>query len=366
MITVDVDDRIRLVSSILALTVGNTEIQDWAHPHPLRIAAQKFLKPFKSHTCTLMFDEICRRIPHGMPPGDIFYKVAILLSQPPRIEWNIDMYPSKGIRQELEELYGTLIQEEPYRTHIFSILEPILKVLEKLPFQLSDFFETSKISEFWLEHHIWWKEAVQQCSEIVSSWRIYQWLSDFYREAGGDLLLVPNLTDPPSDCFGPTRRSCKYAIIGPPSVPIDVEASDSDHEYGRKAQYLVNVTFHEFSHGFVKKYLDGKPEVIERTEHLTKRNKLKGWFHSAYPVWRVQFEEIFIRASTALFLAQRRGESEAEKFLEKQKEQHGIYVIDEFYDRLWDYVEGKRDGKYTDLAEYLNFWSCSLREHSVS
>jgi hypothetical protein len=151
----------------------------------------------------------------------------------------------------------------------------------------------------------------------VNSWRIYQWLSDFYRDTERDLLLVPNLTDPPSDCFGPTRRNRKYAIIGPPSVPINLEACDSDHQYGRKPQYLVNITFHEFSHGFLKKYLDGKPEVIERTEYLTKRNKLKGWFTSAYPIWRAQFEEIFIRASTALFLAQRRGESKAEKFLEK-------------------------------------------------
>jgi hypothetical protein len=366
MITVNVDDRIRLVSAILALTVGNTEIQDWAYPHPLRLATQKFLEPFKSHTCTLMFDEICRRIPPGMPPGDIFYKVAILLTQPPRIEWDIDAYHSKGFRQELEELYGTVLQEKPYQTLILSFLEPILKGLEKLPFQLSDFFEISKISEFWLKHHRWWKEAVQQCSEIVSSWRISQRLRDFYRDTGGDLLLVPNLTDPPSDCFGPTRRSRKYAILGPPTVPINLEACDSDHQYGRKPQYLVNVTFYEFSHGFLKRHLDEVPEVIERTEYLTKRNNLKGWFPSAYPIWRVQFEEIFIRASTALFLAQRRGESEAEKFLEKQKEQHGIYVIDEFYERLWNYVEGKRDGKYTDLTEYLSFWSCSLRERSVS
>ena len=283
VIMVDVDDRIRLVSSILALTVGNSEIQNWAHSHPLRLATQKFLEPFKSHSCALMFDELCLRIPSGMPPGGIFYEVAILVTEPPRIEWGIDEYNSRGIRQELEG-YFRLIQDEPYRTLMLSILEPILKVLEKLPFQLSDFFEATRISEFWLENDRWWEEAVLQCREIVSSWRIAQWLRDFYGETGGDLLLAPNLTDPPSDCFGPTRRSRKYAIIGPPTVPIQREACDSDHQYISQPQYLVNIAFHEFSHGFLKKYLDGNPELIQRTENLTERNRLKGWFPSAYPI----------------------------------------------------------------------------------
>ena len=85
-------------------------------------------------------------------------------------------------------------------------------------------------------------------------------------------------------------------------------------------------------------------------------------FHLGKVDRSIQFEEIFIRASTALFLAQRIGESAAEEFLEGEKEQHGIYVIDEFYERLQEYIEGKRKGRYSDLAECLQSWSRSIEE----
>ncbi|MDH5795307.1 MAG: DUF4932 domain-containing protein [Candidatus Bathyarchaeota archaeon] len=360
MITVCVDDRVRLISSILALTVGNAEIEGWAHPHPLRLAIQKFLKPFRSHPCVLMFDQICQRIPAEIPSGSLFYPVATLLKKPPRITWDTSTPYSRGIREGLEDAYGTWIQDEPYRTLIRPLIQPVLDVSDKLPCLLSDFYSATKIAESWEEHRRWWKEAVQQCREILSSRQISQWLGDFYGETGGGFFLIPNLTDPPSDSFGFTRRNRTYAIVGPPSVPKRIEACDSDHQYGRRPGYLVNTAFHEFSHGLVKSYLVRSSELIHGTESLSKRNRLRGWFASTYPIWRIQFEEIFIRASTALFLAQRRGESAAEEFLEGEKKQHGIYAIDEFYERLHEYIEGKRSGRYTDLAEYLKSWSRSI------
>jgi hypothetical protein len=61
-------------------------------------------------------------------------------------------------------------------------------------------------------------------------------------------------------------------------------------------------------------------------------------------------------------ISQLKGESAAEEYLEGEKEQHGIYAIDEFYIRLRSYLEGKRNGTYADLGEYLGIWSHSIEK----
>jgi len=359
VIRVCVDDRIRFVSSLLALTVGNAEIEEWAHPHPMRLATQKYLETMKSHPCFLTFDEICRSFPPGIPPGAIFYPVAILLKGPPSFAWDVNEPISKGILQALGETFGTRIRDEPRRTLMKPLITPILDASDELPLLFASFFEGSKIEESWMDHREWWKEAVQQCKNITSSRMIDQWLTEFYGESEVDLVLVPNLVDPPSDGFGLSRQNHRYAVVGPPSVPKRMDRYDSYHQYANKPQYVVKSAFHEFSHGLVKKFLNENPALIKRTEYLDKRNSYRGWFPTTYPVWPIQFEEIFIRATTALFLAEQEGESAAQKFLEREKEQHGIYAIDEFYDRLGNYIHGKRNGKFADLQEYLESWSRS-------
>jgi len=62
----------------------------------------------------------------------------------------------------------------------------------------------------------------------------------------------------------------------------------------------------------------------------------------------------------AVFLSQIKGESSAKEFLEGEKEQHGIYAIDDFYERLREYAEGKKKGRYssmvyTSYAKLLSF-----------
>jgi len=349
-----IDDRIRLASSILASITGNSEIEEWAHPHPLRLATQKFLEPFRSHPCTLMFSEICKRIPQGTPPGSLLYLAALLLKGPPEFAWDVDEPKTEGILLGMSESYGAWIHDEPYRTIANQMMALIREVSDSLPNLLADFYETTKIGEFWIRHHGWGEGAVRQCSTLMEQGQMVQWLHDFYGE-NGDLVLVPNSIDPPTDAFGFVRRSSKYAVIGPPAVTKQMEDSDANHQYERNPQYVMNTAFHEFSHGLVKKYLNSG--IIKRTEGLDRRNSYRGWFASAYPIWPLQCEEIFIRATTALFLSQLKGESVAEGFLEGEREQHGIYAIDEFYKGMWDYVEGKRKGRYTDLAFFLDNWA---------
>jgi len=356
MITVKTDDRIRLLSSILALTVGNDDLKDWAHPHPLRIATQRYLEQFRSHACVSMVEEICRNFPKNMPHGGFFYQIALLLKEPPDIEWDIDSSGNRDPKKGLKKTFTPYLKDELHRGIISSFLE----IADGFPLLLSDFYRVTRLGDFWLEHAVWWEEATQQCEEILSSVSMSGWLSDFYGETRERFFLVPNPTDPSSDCYySGVRKDMVYAIIGPPSVSIDREAADSEHRYALRPEYVIITTFHEFSHGFLNPILNANPSYVEKTENLQKRNDLRGWFPAVYTNWKTQFEEILIRALTALFLAKVEGEAKAEQFIAREKEQHGIHAIDELYTRLLDFHDGRKDGKYSNILDYLKSLSAS-------
>lgn len=80
---------------------------------------------------------------------------------------------------------------------------------------------------------------------------------------------------------------------------------------------------------------------------------LKGWFPKMYLTWEEQFDEIFIRAATALYCEQLEGEASARTMLDKEKEKFGIDVIDHMFWCLREYLSARRRGEYHSLSEYL-------------
>ena len=330
MLSVRVDDRVRLASSVMLLTKHFGDLQSWALQHPLRIATKKFLAEFKDHPCVRFFDEIAQH--YFM---NTIYQLALLCTPPPRIEWKNKGSPPIDRNNPLGK-----------------------KVLAFFPMLMSEFFEDTGISSLWEQRREEWEATVAQCKTILSSCNLAGWLRDFYGEPQLDLILVPNPTDPCSFGFGPTLGNEIYAILGPLCRPKKEEFSNDD--FFNDPTYVMVMAFHEFSHGILGRILSANKKLIKDTEHLSTRNKLKGYFPKFYSTWESQLTEILIRACTALFISDTEGESTAIEFLEEEKKKYGIFLVDDIYSGLKYYNNKRKAEPAMKLSDYLPILFASL------
>jgi len=120
------------------------------------------------------------------------------------------------------------------------------------------------------------------------------------------------------------------------------------------------MAFHEFSHGFLGRILSANKKLIKDTEHLSTRNKMKGYIPKVYFTWENQLMEILIRACTALFISDTEGESTAIEFLEEEKKKYGISLVDDIYSGLKYYNNKRKTEPAMKLSDYLPMLFASL------
>ena len=81
-----------------------------------------------------------------------------------------------------------------------------------------------------------------------------------------------------------------------------------------------------------------------------------------YQTWDNRFNEIFIRAATALYREQLEGEASARAMLDKEKQDFGIDIIDRMFLCLRGYLYARRCNEFRNLGEYLPSLSRELLE----
>jgi hypothetical protein len=267
-IDIRIDDRIRLVASVLLLTKFVDENSGW-QPHPLRTGTLAFLRAYESHPCITASREIA-----GSQWMSAFYCYAVLLEPEAgtfalRPDAVPAVYNARFVKDFEERGYSDLLRR---------------------------FYEDTEIARFWSRTEDLWREVLEDCRYCLQGCGLDEFLSLFFGAFPCRLAVVPNPLDPPTFGFGPSDGTTAYAIWGPPAVPPD---SEEPVRYARYGNELARSVFHEFAHSLWDDARKGYPALMEKTLPLEDEMVLKGWFPTMYPTWEQRLDEIVIRAATA-------------------------------------------------------------------
>ena len=315
LLTVDIDDRVRNTASVLLLTKFVDE-NTGSREHPVRIAVRKHLEGQRDHP----FAALCRRLAedHWM---SAFYCYAVL------IDWQAtdEMEPQDPCAQSWQRDfdrsgYGAGLRRFAVESHLPALWERTAEA---------------------------WAEVVADCEGLLAEAEIESFLTRLYGETDLRLVLLPNPLDPPTFGFGPRVGESAYSIVGPPQV------RDGAVTYRSYGPQLANLAFHEFSHSLWSDCMKSLPSLADDTAFLADGMELKSWFPRMYPTWPEQLDELVIRASTALYVRERRGDAEARSLLEKEKTEFGLTRIDRVYRCLKEYLGARERGEYEGLRDYL-------------
>lgn len=313
------DDRLRAVGSVLLLTDLIHMNDYWKYP-AVKTLTLKHVEPCRDHPCAVAAREMDP--PKSM--GAAFQCFAVYLG-------------SEGARFALYAGLSDFGQE--FLDRDFANL-------------LSDFCLSTGLRELWTRTSELWDETVSDCRVMLAEEDPGPFLDLFYGNIAADLIVVPSPLSPTSFSYGPCAGNVAYAIIGPPNVPKDSSAEVRYLSLGRSFQGAV---FHELSHSLLNMAEGRVPEVAlgvyEAFGSMPTNEKFRD-IHGSDPS-RLWFDELLIRAATALYDNEMGRTDRADAFLARQQEEYGLGWIRPVYVALDRYLAERKEGRYAGLHEYL-------------
>ena len=158
--------------------------------------------------------------------------------------------------------------------------------------------------------------------------------------------------NPTSFGYGPRVGSTAYAIVGPPNVKKDSPEPVRYRLHQRQFQALL---FHEFSHSLLNLVEDSVQESSERIYAACSLMPTNAKFRDIYgsDPDRIWFDELFIRAATALYDYELGRESLALAYLDRQEDEYGLGWIKPLYSALGLYLTRRKAGEYAGLREFF-------------
>jgi hypothetical protein len=318
-ISVRIDDRIRLLSAILAMTTWPEQEQD-RQPHGVHAHARMtraHLTEDEYHPAVLSMQELLEA---GLALDTIFSFAACLNWPGLRARGGVPEWASK-----------------------------------EWPAQVRDFMHRTRLRNLWEEETSTWNHAAEQAARALKDCQPLDLLGKFFGTSQVKLVFQPNLCYPTDRSVG-FRRDKSVVAISPPRIAW---GNNPPWPYDDDAAATCQDAFRAFTRVLLREYLAKHPEPIEQARRI--KLPIPNVFRAQNPDWLDQFAVIFISGATAIFLEQTFGEGEAKSYVMMTHKAHNFKVLPSVIEVLRHYLSEQERGKYDSFAEFIPTFCKGLR-----
>ncbi len=314
-VIVRVDDRIRLLSSLLAATRFPED--EWQrNPHGSHLharAARKHLADYSGQAAIILQAHL-----DGEIPLDSLFSVFLSLEMP-----DFQFSAANSFPADFNQ-------------------------------QLQSFFTDADLQEWW-ESEPDWQQSAHDMNRLLDGVALKDFFQPFFGDIPETLVLMPNILYP-SDQEITLRFEDQLIVIVPPRIawgesPPWPYGEDPAHVYRAAIQNLGALLMHE--------YLQKYPEALAQASQtpLPLNNALM----ALYPTWEAQFTNIFCAAAVALYLEDHVSAREANAFALMERKTRGIDILPAAISVLRRYRSDLAIGKYKGLADFLPMFPKQLK-----
>ncbi len=317
-VEVRIDDRVRLLSAVLAAT-------RWPENEQAR-------KPHGTHAHA----RGTRRHLSGFAEHPAIQTLQFLLE--------------KGA--PLEALY----------TYIMGLSWPGLEVQKAPPWvpanwnkQIWHLYEVSDLSAWWEEERFDWSEAKSTSQTVLQIVDFHKFLETFIGPVAEHLVFMPNISYPTDTEVG-IRAGPELVCIAPPRIAW---GDNPPWPYDEDPAHVYRAALTQYGRLLFLSYLSRYPNAVEKVS----QNKLpiNEQFASKYPTFNERFVALFMVGAVSVFLEQEVSKQEAKAYVLMQTKVEGLEVLPGMVSVLQRYLDGREDGRWSELIEYLPHFNKHLR-----
>jgi hypothetical protein len=313
-----VDDRVRLMSALLAATSWPDDEQT-RKPHGTHAHARgtrKLLQVYDKHPAVLIMQALLDR---GVPLSEI-YGYVLGLSWP-------------GLAGE---------QPPPWAPPTW-------------PRHLLNLYEKSGLDQWWQDEADVWDKSTREAKKMFNGANLRTFMKPFVGDFEDALHFVPNVCYPSDTEIGISTTSGLYCVVPPriawgdnPPWPFDEDAA-----------HVFRAVLMQFGRLLMGRYLEGCPEALKAAKK--KKLPVARAFIKLYPTWEDQFLALFGAGLVAIYLEDAVSKQEAQAFVLMEKKAQGLEELPGVVSVLRRYLRGHEEGNYSGFADYLPHFASHLR-----
>jgi len=315
---VRLDDRIRLMSALLAAT-------DWPDRaqarkphgcHPYARATRKYVSALATHPAALTLQGLLDK---GAPLEALF-TLAATLSWP-------DLTPAK----------------------LPSWASP------KWPAQLRDFQTVAALDSWHADEDAAWQKSAREAGHVLADARFQSFLQPFLGAVDEPLIFAPNIGYPADVELG-VRAGRELIAIIPPRLAW---GDSPPWPYQDDPVYLVRATLTRYVLLLLPPYLRKHAGQVAEAEKVAL--PVPDAFAKAHPSWQAQFTSLFTSGLIAIYLEDCVSAAEAKSYTLIERKAFGVALLPSIVSVLRYYLDGVAAGRYAELADFLPLFPKQLR-----
>jgi|FLYN01.1.fsa_nt_gi hypothetical protein len=315
-----IDDRIRLMSAVLAATDWPDKVHE-RKPHGTHLharATRKHLHEFKTHGAVLAMQGLLNQ----GAPLEAMFALAMHMSWP---ELEIEAMPRwapAGWNR-----------------------------------QLRDFYLKSNLAQWWQDENDAWQKAVKEAKHAFDHVMFRPFLKPFLGDIAEEFVFVPNISYPTDQEIG-LRLGREILVLTPPPLAWgDSPPWPYDEESQLVHSYRAALT--QIGRLLLIAYLRANAEKV--AEASKTELPVGDQFKATYPTWEEQFTALFVAAAVALYLEDFVSKAEASAYVLMERKVRGMTILPGMISVMRRYLSELDKGRYTNLIDFLPVFPKQLR-----
>jgi hypothetical protein len=224
--------------------------------------------------------------------------------------------------------------------------------------QLADFYKKTKLADFWKQENARWEKAKTEATHVFDGKvEFKEFLAPFLGKVDKTLVFMPNISYPANHNLGFSLGDELICIAPPPLAwgesppwPYD-EPTMITHSYKTALLSYASV--------LLKAYLDA--HETELAEISKEDLPLHEQFIAQYPTWREQFSTLFLSGIIAMYLEGHVDDKEYKAYMLMEKKASGLVNLPGTVSVMRRYLQEVGGDKYNNLIEFLPIFPKQLR-----
>lgn len=319
-VQVRIDDRVRLMGAVLAMTSYPNDIQE-IRPHGTHIHARNTRRTL----------------------GDMSADPAVM-----QVQQLLDA------KTPIETLFTLAMHLHP---ETFEVVRPLPGwVPGDWAANLKDFHKKAHLGIWFTKERAAWEKAESEAVRAFSKVAFKTILGQFFDTVPSSLVFIPTLLYP-SEREVTLLWDNELICIAPPPLAW---GDNPPWPYDDPAMlyYTLRNALGGFGKLLLDRAIDANPSAIE--EAAAQALPVNEQFRMAFPAWRDQFRELFANALTALYLEDYVNEREYRAFVLIEQRMRGMNILPGTVSVMRRYMQ-ERGNKFQSISDWVRVFPKQLR-----
>jgi len=220
---------------------------------------------------------------------------------------------------------------------------------------LKHFYEATNLTKWWADENEPWQLTVRHLNEGFAKVDLYAFLEPFVGQVVDTLVVMPNISYPTDQNIG-MRVGGELIVIVPPPLAWG-DSPPWPYKDDEALAYRAALT--EYTHILMSAYMRQHNDLFNTLAE--KPLPVDEKYAAAHPTWRDQFLGLFKAATLALFLEESVSTLEAKSFLMYMQKVENVTILPGVVSILRRYLDEYKAGRYTSFSDYLPNFQKHLR-----